>query len=73
MSVMFEVQTVDPPLNISVTRDIRVAPNPVIFSSAGDSVIAITGEPAYVGDTLTGSILVKNQIKEVRREQSSLD
>ncbi len=61
MSVMFEVRTVDPPLNISVTRDIRVAPNPVIFSSAGDSVIAITGEPAYVGDTLTGSILVKNQ------------
>ena len=31
MSVMFEVRTVDPPLNISVTRDIRVAPNPIIL------------------------------------------
>ena len=61
ISMMFEVQTFDPSLNISVTKDIRVAPNPIIFSSAGDSVIAITGEPAYVGDKLTGSILVKNQ------------
>jgi len=61
ISMMFEVQTFDPSLNISVIKDIRVAPNPIIFSSAGDSVIAITGEPAYVGDTLTGSILVKNQ------------
>ena len=61
ISLMFEVQTFNPSLNTSVKRDIRVAPNPIIFSSAGDSVIAITGEPAYVGDTLTGSILVKNQ------------
>ena len=61
VSMMFEVHTFDPSLNISVTKDIRVAPNPIIFSSAGDSVIAITGEPAYVGDKLTGSILVKNQ------------
>jgi len=61
ISMMFEVQTFDPSLNISVTKDIRVAPNPIIFSSAGDSVIAVTGEPAYVGDKLTASILVKNQ------------
>ena len=60
-TIIFDVNVENSLLNISETRNIRVAPNPVIFSSAGDSVIAITGEPAYVGDTLTASILVKNQ------------
>ena len=59
--VIFEVKINNSSINISTGKEIRVSPNPVIFSSAGDSIIAITGQPAYVGDKLTASILVKNE------------
>ena len=37
-----------------------MSPNPILFTSAGEALIAITGEPAYIGDILTASILVEN-------------
>ena len=59
--IKFEISLDDWVTNISETREILVSPNPIIFSSAGESIIAITGEPANVGDVLTASILVKNE------------
>ena len=61
MTFRFEIKLDGSTINISQTREIIVYPNPVLFSSAGDSIIAITGEPANIGDTITASILVKNE------------
>ena len=61
MKFRFEIKLDGSTINISQTREIIVYPNPVLFSSAGDSIIAITGEPANIGDTITASILVKNE------------
>ena len=41
--------------------EIRVGPNPVNFTSAGDANLVLIGQPAHVGDELTASILVHNQ------------
>ena len=60
-SFKFEILTNNSSSSISKITEVIVGPNPIIFSSAGDAVIAITGEPANVGDTLTASILVKNE------------
>jgi len=38
-----------------------VEPNPLNLTAAGSSEIALIGEPAHVGDSLTASILVHNQ------------
>lgn len=38
-----------------------VEPNPLNLSAAGSPEIALVGEPAHVGDTLTASILVHNE------------
>ncbi len=61
MTFKFEISLYGSTTNISETREIIVYPNPVLFSSAGDAIIAITGEPANIGDTITASILVKNE------------
>ncbi len=45
----------------SSTRVLPVEPNPLNLTAAGSPEIALIGEPAHVGDTLTASILVHNQ------------
>ena len=40
-----------------------VEPNPLNLTAAGSSEIALIGEPAHVGDSLSASILVHNQGK----------
>lgn len=45
----------------SRTMILPVEPNPLNFTAAGSPEIALIGEPAHVGDTLTASILVHNQ------------
>ncbi|MED6312231.1 MAG: hypothetical protein VX653_00105 [Candidatus Thermoplasmatota archaeon] len=40
---------------------LQVEPNPLNLTAAGSSEIALIGEPAHVGDSLTASILVHNQ------------
>lgn len=60
MTLKFEITMDDSNSSISETAEITVSPNPVLFTSAGEAIIAITGEPAYIGDILTASILVSN-------------
>ncbi len=60
MKLKFEISLENSTSNISETIEITVSPNPILFTSAGDAIIAITGEPAYIGDILTASILVGN-------------
>ena len=60
MKLKFEISLENSTSNISETMEITVSPNPILFTSAGDAIIAITGEPAYIGDILTASILVGN-------------
>ena len=45
----------------SETMVLLVEPNPLNLTAAGSPEIALIGEPAHVGDTLTASILVHNQ------------
>ncbi len=45
----------------SRTLVLPVEPNPLNLTAAGSPEIALIGEPAHVGDTLTASILVHNQ------------
>ena len=45
----------------SETMVLPVEPNPLNLTAAGSPEIALIGEPAHVGDTLTASILVHNQ------------
>ncbi len=61
MTLKFEISLANSTSNISGTIEINVSPNPIIFTSAGEATIAITGEPAYIGDILTASILVGNE------------
>ena len=61
MRLKFEISIENSTSIISETIDITVSPNPILFTSAGDASIAITGEPAYIGDILTASILVGNE------------
>ena len=60
MTLKFEISIDNSTSNISETIQITVSPNPILFTSAGEALIAITGEPAYIGDILTASILVEN-------------
>lgn len=60
MTMKFEISLDNTTSNISETIEITVSPNPILFTSAGEAIIAITGEPAYIGDILTASILVGN-------------
>ncbi len=60
MTIKFEISSDNTTSNISETIEITVSPNPILFTSAGEAIIAITGEPAYIGDILTASILVGN-------------
>lgn len=60
MTLKFEISLANSTSNISETIEITVSPNPILFTSAGEATIAITGEPAYIGDILTASILVGN-------------
>ncbi len=61
MTLKFEISLDNSTSKISETMEIVVSPNPILFTSAGEAIIAITGEPAYIGDILTASILVGNQ------------
>ena len=61
MTLKFEISIENSTSIISETIDITVSPNPILFTSAGEASIAITGEPAYIGDILTASILVGNE------------
>lgn len=45
----------------SRTLILPVEPNPLNLTAAGSPEIALIGEPAHIGDTLTASILVHNQ------------
>ena len=40
-----------------------VEPNPLNLTAASSSEIALIGEPVHVGDSLTASILVHNQVR----------
>tara|TARA_A100000164_G_scaffold373315_1_gene404284 strand:+ start:486 stop:2393 length:1908 start_codon:yes stop_codon:yes gene_type:complete len=60
LTLKYEISIFNSTSNISETIEITVSPNPILFSSAGEAIIAITGEPAYIGDILTASILVEN-------------
>ena len=60
MTLKFEISIENSTSNISETIQITVSPNPILFTSAGEASIAITGEPANIGDILTASILVGN-------------
>jgi len=51
---------------------IRVGPNPVNLTSAGDANLVIIGQPAHVGDELTSSILVHNQGESINSVQLKL-
>lgn len=60
----------------SEISEIRVGPNPINFTSAGDANLVLLGQPAHVGDELTASILVHNQgeyLNSVRLELSRDD
>ena len=60
MTLKFEISIENSTSIISETIQITVSPNPILFTSAGEASIAITGEPANIGDILTASILVGN-------------
>ena len=60
MTLKFEISMENSASNISEAIQITVSPNPILFTSAGEASIALTGEPAYIGDILTASILVGN-------------
>ena len=60
LTLKYEISLFNSTSNISETIEITVSPNPILFTSAGEATIAITGEPAYIGDILTASILVEN-------------
>ena len=45
----------------SESLTLLVEPNPLNLTAASSSEIALIGEPAHVGDSLTASILVHNQ------------
>ena len=60
LTLKYEISLFNSTSNISETIEITVSPNPILFTSAGEAIIAITGEPAYIGDILTASILVEN-------------
>ena len=49
-----------------------VEPNPLNLTTAGSPEIALIGEPAHVGDSLTASILVHNQGKSPQTVQLEL-
>ena len=61
MTLKFEISIENSTSIISESIHITVSPNPILFTSAGEASIAITGEPAYIGDILTASILVGNE------------
>ena len=60
MTLKFEISIENSTSKIFETIQISVSPNPILFTSAGEASIAITGEPANIGDILTASILVGN-------------
>ena len=69
MVILLQILTLDdapePDILDDKTSEMRsdTASNSTIFTSSGGSGLVISGEPAYVGDTLTASLMVTNNGK----------